>query len=84
MALIRAETLKDNLENMKSTCNHMSDQILIDSVKDLIDTQPVVDVVPVAVLEQVKWERDMAMQQLEEYGIPFGGIVPDVVKIVVE
>lgn len=82
MALIRAETLKDDLENMKSNCNHMSDQILIDAIKELVDTQPVVDVVPISVLEQVKWEHDMAMKQLEEHNIPFGGIVPDVVKVV--
>lgn len=25
------------------------------------------------VLEQIKWERDVAMAQLEEHGIPFGG-----------
>lgn len=24
-------------------------------------------------LEQIKWERDVAMAQLEEHGIPFGG-----------
>lgn len=82
MALIRAETLKDDLENMKSNCNHMSDQILIDTIKELVDAQPTIDVVPVSVLEQVKWERDVAMKQLEEYGIPFGGIAPDVVKVV--
>ena len=34
------------------------------------------------VLDQVRWERDVAMQQLEEHGIPFCGIAPDVVKVV--
>ena len=27
-----------------------------------------------SVLEQIMWERDMAIQQLEEHGIPFGGL----------
>lgn len=33
------------------------------------------------VYEQVAWERDVAIQQLSEHGIPFGGIAPDVVKV---
>lgn len=40
------------------------------------------DVVSRGVFEQVKWERDMAMQQLEEHGIPFGGEADDVVNVV--
>ena len=39
------------------------------------------DVVSKAVLEQVMWERDMAMEQLQEHGIPFGGKA-DVVAVV--
>ena len=35
-----------------------------------------------SLLEQVMWERDIALDQLEEYGIPFGGIATDVVKVV--
>ena len=31
------------------------------------------DVVSKAAYEQVKWERDVAMEQLKEAGIPFGG-----------
>lgn len=43
-----------------------------------IDKMPTIDVVS----EQIRWERDVAIQQLEEHGIPFGGIAPDVVKVV--
>lgn len=43
---------------------------------------PAVDAVSRAVFEQIKWERDCAMQQLKDHGIPFGGIAPDVVKVV--
>ena len=32
--------------------------------------------------EQVRWERDIAMKQLEEHRIPFCGKAPDVVKVV--
>ena len=48
----------------------------------LIEAAPAVDAVSRSVFEQVKWERDCAMQQLKDHGIPFGGIAPDVVKVV--
>ena len=41
-----------------------------------------VDAVSRGVHDQVRWERDIAIEQLEEHGIPFGGIAPDVVKVV--
>ena len=47
-----------------------------------IDDAPTVDAVPVGVLEQIRWERDTAMQQLEEHGIPFCGKADDVVHVV--
>lgn len=50
--------------------------------KDAIDNAPTVDAVSRGVHDQVRWERDVAMEQLEEHGIPFGGIAPDVVKVV--
>ena len=53
-----------------------------DGVRHMIDTVPKVDAVPTEAYEQVRWERDVAMRQLEEHGIPFGGIAPDVVKVV--
>lgn len=48
---------------------------------DWLDEQPTVDAVPVKVIEQFKWERDTAIQQLEEHGIPFCGKA-DVVAVV--
>jgi hypothetical protein len=42
---------------------------------------PAADVVPRAAYEQAVWERDIAMKQLEEHGIPFGGKA-DVVAVV--
>ena len=39
---------------------------------DLIDEVPAVDAVSREVLEQIKWERDIAMEQLEAHGISFG------------
>ena len=52
------------------------------SVKRVLIEAPAADVVSRVVLEQIRWERDVAMKQLEDHGIPFGGIAPDVVKVV--
>lgn len=41
-----------------------------------------VDAVSRGVHDQVRWERDIALEQLEEHGISFGCIAPDVVKVV--
>lgn len=38
--------------------------------------------VPVKSIEQLKWERDTAIQQLGEHGIPFCGKAEDVVTVV--
>ena len=55
-------------------CSHL--------IRMAIGEQRTVDAVPKGAHDQVRWERDVAMEQLEEHGIPFGGIAPDVVKVV--
>ena len=50
------------------------------SVAKMVELLPAADVVSKGVYEQVQWERDMAMQQLEEHGIPFGAKA-DVVEV---
>ena len=37
-----------------------------------LDDLPTIDAVPVQAYEQVVWERDIAIQQLREYGVSFG------------
>ena len=41
--------------------------------KEIICRTPAADVVGKSVYEQIKWERDIAMEQLQDAGIPFGG-----------
>lgn len=51
-----------------------------DAYGDYDDPQPYEEAIDMAIeairhdviFEQIKWERDVAMVQLEEYGIPFG------------
>ena len=47
-------------------------------ILEMIDKAPTIDVVSVGVLEQYKWERDIAIAQLEELGIGFGQKKPDI------
>ena len=54
----------------------------IEEARNAVNDAPAADVISRGVFEQVKWERDMAMQQLEEHGIPFGGEADDVVNVV--
>ena len=51
-------------------------------ITDRIKAAPAVDAVSRGVVEQIMWDRDIAMEQLKEHGIPFGGIAPDVVSVV--
>lgn len=60
-------------------CNGM--RVMKDMALHAIEKQPTMDAVPVKVVEQFKWERDTAIQQLEEHGIPFCGKA-DVVAVV--
>lgn len=41
-------------------------------IDTLIKKEPSVDAILKGVYNQVAWERDVAMAQLEEHGIPFG------------
>ena len=50
--------------------------------RKLMVDAPAADVVSRSVFEQVKWERDIAMEQLKDHKIPFGCIAPDVVEAV--
>ena len=45
-----------------------------------IDKEPAADVVSKGLYEQIKWERDVALAQLEEYGVSLGEKA-DVVKV---
>ena len=48
---------------------------------DVLDNVADAQFVSKGAYEQVAWERNIAMLQLKEHGIPFGGIAPDVVKV---
>ena len=41
-------------------------------IKHFLEDAPIVDAVSRGVHEQVRWERDMAIEQLESYGVSLG------------
>lgn len=40
--------------------------------EEFLELIPAVDAVPRDVLEQIRWERDIAIEQLKSYGVSFG------------
>ena len=62
------ELLKDARRN-KAIAAFLAD---IGDIQDLINDQPTVDAVSRGVHEQVRWERDVAIEQLESYGVSLG------------
>ena len=47
-----------------------------------LNSQPEADAISMAVHQQVRWERDIAIGQLEEYGICFGEKKKDLMEVV--
>lgn len=79
--LIRKRVLIDEFEWLKSAVNESSKDE-IEEVIQRIKNASAVDAVSKSLYDQIKWERDIALGQLEELGISLGqkaettGIVP--------
>ena len=69
--LIRRRVLLDEFEWLKSVVNESSK----DEVEDVIQrikNIPATDAVSKSLYDQIKWERDITLEQLEELGIGLG------------
>lgn len=71
---IEREALIDNL-------NHFAPEHYNALINMLIEKQPAADVVSRVAFEQIMWERDQALHQLEEHGLTLG-CKADVVPVV--
>lgn len=80
MQVIKVDDLKLAIQAMKDGCYHVSDKILLEAVEDVVNAQQVFESVSIHAYNQVRWERDIAMMQLEEHGIPFGGIAKNILN----
>ena len=69
MRLIDADALKERAEVLE---DFFVTAWTTEKVQRLIHDAPTIDAVPVGVLDQVRWERDVAIAQLKDYGVSFG------------
>ena len=72
--IIRRSEAIDNLVKQQQLTNSVVRRVLMQTKS--------VDAVSREVLDQIRWERDIAIEQLKEHGIPFCGVAPDVVEVV--
>ena len=80
---IEQETAKARLRIWITDCVLNGDNDAADCFRDcidLLDSIPAADVISKGLYEQIKWERDVALAQLEEYGVSLGEKA-DVVKV---
>lgn len=69
--LIRRRVLIDEFEWVKSVVNESSKNEVEETIQR-IKNAPAVDAVSKSLYDQIKWERDIALGQLEELGISLG------------
>lgn len=69
--LINKNALLEEFEWLLSVVNECSKDEIRDVIQR-IENAPAVDAVSRGLFEQYKWERDIAIAQLEELGISFG------------
>lgn len=82
MRLIDADALMEKLVSLQKKFNsNKGMDIDVFACVATINAMPTVDAMPVKSAVQLKWERDEAIQKLEEHGIPFCGKA-DVVDVV--
>lgn len=72
--LIDAEALKIRIQKIKAKAlehGFSPEYACVDLFLDFLDNAPTIEVVPKELYEQILWERNIAMEQLEEHGIGF-------------
>ena len=68
----RNELLEDIEYYISHTNDEDAEHYAYKTCKRIIENMPAADVVSRGVLDQIRWERDVAIEQLAEYGICFG------------
>lgn len=76
----REEMLKRFDRRAKSTVGDK--RVGVDSIRVFIENIPAADVVSREAYEQVRWERDVAIEQLSQIGKSFGEKMDDIVPVV--
>lgn len=74
MSYIKKSEVMKICEDYSTHCFNSNDsngQDIADRILDDVVELPIYAVVPISVYEQVKWERDLAIEQLQSYGVCF-------------
>jgi len=61
-------------------CDNFPITLSLKEFKEIIKKQPTVEAVPVSYVNQIRWERDIAVEQLNEIGCQLGQKMDDVKK----
>lgn len=69
--LIDADALIEEFEWLKEQSSEWR-RVEIDEIIERINNQPTTDAVPKGLFDQIKWERDIAIGQLQEIGCELG------------
>ena len=78
---IEAEKLKE-IFNAKGDMAVGTPKTVFYNAAKIVDTLPGADVVSMGVHQQVCWERDVAVEQLAEYGVGFGEKKKELVQVI--
>lgn len=81
MRLIDADALMTDFGDLIQANSKLVDEWLRWQIEDAINNAPTSEAVPIGVFEQVKWERDMAINQLKDIGKEFGEVMDDVGRV---
>ena len=73
--LIRRSSVKEELKAW-AICINRPQFYKVEDADHVIDTIPAVEAVSRPVVDRIRWERDVAIEQLKEHGIPFLGKAP--------
>lgn len=74
MSYIKKSAVMKICEDYSTHCFNSNDsngQDIADRILDDVVELPIYAVVPISVYEQVRWERDLAIKQLQSYGVGF-------------
>lgn len=79
------EAIEDSIGyiNFSSPYQDDNDAIVegMERIKSIVDEAPTVDAVPKGLFDQIKWERDIAIGQLQEIGCELGQKMEDVKSV---
>ncbi len=75
--LIRREALMKSIREVSTSLLNEWDTM---GVLNIVDKQPTVEAVPKSYADQIRWERDIAVEQLNEIGCQFGQKMDEVKK----